>query len=169
MRLHFLAAPSQMGLSWPATNCWTSPAGTPADPNTPTLTSGKTSLSVSFNCPTGVWNSRFMTYELKRVDMGRSNVVVNADPSATTNVSPKLVRPACVCPMVHHMSAAQLRCAARAALGLAGDGKGPVPATASSASAPHRPAGTGHCRRWRDQDQREHRRVLVQHPVSGGC
>lgn len=67
-------------------------AGTPVQPNLPTLTSGKTGLSVKFNCPSPVWNSRYMTYELTRVDLGRTEVVRNADASAAINPSPRLVR-----------------------------------------------------------------------------
>lgn len=59
-------------------------------PNTPTLASGKDGLSVKFNCPT-VWNSRNMTYELKRIDVSPSVVVRFADLAATNNPSPKLV------------------------------------------------------------------------------
>ena len=42
-------------------------------------------LTVKFDCPT-IWNSRYLTYELTRVDLGRTNVVT------TSAASPKLVR-----------------------------------------------------------------------------
>lgn len=66
-------------------------SGLPTVPSQPVLTSGKTELVVTFNCPT-TWNSRFMTFELKRTDLSKNLVVLSSDPAYTSvTPSPRLV------------------------------------------------------------------------------
>lgn len=60
-------------------------------PSQPVLSSGVSELVVTFACPT-TWNSRFMTFELKRTDLSKNLVVLSSDPADTSvTPSPRLV------------------------------------------------------------------------------
>ena len=65
-------------------------AGMPQGINQPYMYSGVMLLYVSFPCP-DIWNSDYITFRLRRVDLGLNRDIFSAEPSAG-NASPRLVR-----------------------------------------------------------------------------
>lgn len=65
-------------------------AGMPQGISQPYMYSGVMSLYVSFNCP-NIWNSDYITFRLRRVDLGLNRDIFSSDPAAG-NASPRLVR-----------------------------------------------------------------------------